>query len=156
MGENRIYKFFPFVSSRLCSLFKYINRMYENDYKIVDINLDCILVFEKSQKKEGYTYYILTEQYRRDGRRKKWNDIEFLENRNAKFHKGNGEQLSKVEGALDIFYYIYLTKYISIEEYENLCEYRKKYLLKANAFRFIMCFVVVVLFPIAITCKYLK
>ena len=51
MGENRIYKFFPFASSRLCSLFKYINRMYENDYKIVDINLDCILVFEKSQKK---------------------------------------------------------------------------------------------------------
>ena len=53
------------------------------------------MVFEKSQKKEGYTYYILTEQYRRDGRRKKWNDISFLENRNAKFHKGNGLQFEK-------------------------------------------------------------
>ena len=156
MSEIIVYKFFPLATVRLESLYKYINRMYENDYKIVDINLDCILVFEKSQKKEGYTYYILTEQWRRDGKEKKWNDIKFLEKLNPKFHKGNGEQLSKVEGALDIFYYIYLTKYISIEEYENLCEYRKKYLLKANAFRFIMCFVVVVLFPIAITCKYLK
>lgn len=52
MSEIIVYKFFPLATVRLDSLYKYINRMYENDYKIVDINLDCILVFEKSQKKK--------------------------------------------------------------------------------------------------------
>lgn len=156
MGESRIYKFFPFASSRLCSLFKYINRMYENDYKIVDINLDCILVFEKSQKKEGYTYYILTEQYRRDGRRKKWNDISFLENRNAKFHKGNGLQFEKFKGDMDANYYFYLTKHISKDEYKILCEYRKKHLLKAIVYRFIMYLVALFSIFIIVVFRYIK
>ena len=51
MNEIRIYKFFPLATVRLEALYKYINQMHENDYKIIDINLDCILVFEKSQKK---------------------------------------------------------------------------------------------------------
>ncbi|MGN0548561.1 MAG: hypothetical protein ACI4IM_03075 [Acutalibacteraceae bacterium] len=156
MSDMKIYKFFPLATVRLWSLYKYINRMYENDYKIVDIILDCVLVFERSQKKEGYMYFILTEQYRRDSRKKKWNDIEFLEKRNPKFHKGNGEQFEKFKGDLDADYYIYLTKHISMDEYKTLCEYRKNFLLKAIVYRFIMYSVALIAIIITVACRYLK
>ena len=77
-NKQRIYKFFPFAFSKLCSLLKYLNKMYKQGYKIVDINLGCILVFEKTTNKSGYSYYILTEHFSRGGRTK-WNDIKFLE-----------------------------------------------------------------------------
>ena len=77
--------------------------MYENDYQIVDIIFDCVLVFEKSPKKDGYTYFILTEECNR-GRRKRWDDIEFLEERSEKFHKSNGEKLDKFNAVLAMNY----------------------------------------------------
>lgn len=156
MSEIIVHKFFPLATVRLESLYKYINRMYENDYKIVDINLDCILVFEKSQKKEGYTYFILTEQWRRDGKEKKWNDIKLLEKLNPKFHKGNGLQFEKFKGDMDADYYFYLTKHISKDEYKILCEYRKKHLLKAIVYRFIMYLVALFSIFIIVVFRYIK
>ena len=58
--QQKIYKFLPFAFSRLWTLFKYLNKMYKQGYKIVDINLGCILVFEKTTIKSDYSYYILT------------------------------------------------------------------------------------------------
>lgn len=156
MREIRIYKFFPMASVRLWSLFEYINQMYDKNFKIVDIILDCILVFEKSPKKEGYTYFILTEQWRRDGKEKSWSDVKFIENRNPKFHKGNGLQFKKFKGDLDANYYIYLTKYISTEEYKVLCEYRRKYLLRALVYRFTMYSVVLIAIIITVAYRHLK
>lgn len=156
MSDMKIYKFFPLATVRLRSLYNYINQMYENDYKFVDIILDCVLVFEKSQRKEGYMYFILTEQYRRDSRKKKWNDIEFLEKQNSKFHRGNGEQFEKFKGDLDADYYIYLTKHISMDEYKALCEYRKVFLLKAVVYRFIMYSVALIAIIITVVCRCFK
>ena len=154
MNDKKIYKFFPFVSSRLGSLLKYINRMYENDYQIVDIIFDCVLVFEKSPKKDGYTYFILTEECNR-GRRKRWDDIEFLEERSEKFHKGNGEKLDKFNAVLAMNYYVYLTKHISTEEYNEVCEYRKKHLIRANILRVIISIIMIAGLSLTIY-RYLK
>ena len=138
-NKQRIYKFFPFAFSKLCSLLKYLNKMYEQGYKIVDINWGCILVFEKTTNKSGYSYYILTEHFSRGGRTK-WNDIKFLEERIIDFYDGNGEQIKKFDAFVGVYYYIYLSKNISNSEYQSLCDFRKRYIHRVNVRRFIIYF----------------
>lgn len=145
--QQIIYKFLPFAFSRLCTLFNYLNKMYKQGYKIVDIKLGCILVFEKTTIKSDYRYYILTEHFTR-GRREKWNDIKFLEERNPKFFNTNGEQYKKLDSLVGIYYYIYFSKNISNDEYQFVCDYRKKYIKRANFRKFIICFWIVILYPL--------
>ncbi len=57
---------------------------------------------------------------------------------------------------MDADYYFYLTKHISKDEYKALCEYRKKYLLKAIVYRFIMYSVALIAIFITVIFRYLK
>ncbi len=151
--KQKIYKFLPFAFSRLDTLCKYLNEMYDQGYKIVDINLGCILVFEKATVKSDYSYYILTEHFTR-GRKEKWNDIKFLEKRNSNFLNTNGEQLKKLDSFVGVHYYIYLSKNISLSEYQSLCDYRKEHIKRANLCRFIVCFWIAILLPLVMVYRY--
>lgn len=79
-----------------------------------------------------------------------------MEKLNPKFHKGNGLQFEKFKGDMDADYYFYLTKHISKDEYRTLCEYRKKYLLKAIVYRFIMYLVALFSIFIIVVFRYIK
>ena len=135
-----IIKFFPKATLRLNSFTDYLNMMYRQGYKLIDLKLDCFLYFEKEKKRtnDEYRYIILTEHYNRSGKKGKWNDIEYLEKRNPRFHNGNGELFFIIYGDVNVRYYIYLTRIVSNEDCVALNEFRKIRMQKINVLRLIL------------------
>ena len=134
--RQKIIKFFPKATMRLDAFTDYLNMMYRQGYKLVNLKLDCFLYFEKVKTNDEYRYIILTEHYNRSGNKGKWNDIEYLEKRNPCFHNGNGELFFKIYGGVNVRYYIYLTRIVSNEDYAALNEFRKKRMKKNKCLTF--------------------
>jgi hypothetical protein len=132
-----IIRFFPFSLFRIESLTKYLNKMYNYGYKIIEIKFGCILIFKKSAFRNDLKYIILTRHFYRHARKRKWNDIEFLESINSYFCKDNGKQFDVYSPEASIRYYVYLIKSISDDDYLNLLKYRKNRLFRVNIIKFL-------------------
>lgn len=118
---------------RLDRITDYLNEMRKKGYKLIKIKHWCVFVFQYSKIKDDFKYTILTEHYCFSSYfKQKWNDIEFLEKRNSRFHKGNGEQCDYL--AADVWCHIYLTRLITDEDISALNEYRKKHILKCQMY----------------------
>ena len=92
----------------------------------------CIFVFKKQEIREDLKYVILTEHYRYnlEYKKRKWDDVAFLERRNPQFHEGNGEQCDYL--AVDVWYHVYLTRFLTDEDLSALREYRKRYMIRGQ------------------------
>lgn len=136
-SKNTIIGFLPFSLFRVESLTKYLNKMYYYGYKIKEIKFGCILIFEKATFRDDLKYVILTRYFYRHARKKKWDDIEFLESVNPHFCKDNGKQFDVYSPEASIRYYVYLTKSVSDDNYSDLLKYRKNRLLRVNIIKFL-------------------
>ena len=136
-STNIIIGFFPFSLFRIESLTKHLNKMYNYGYKIIEIKFGCILIFKKAAFRDDLKYVILTRHFYRHARKRKWNDIEFVESINPHFCKDNGKQFDVYSPEASIRYYVYLTKSISDDDYSNLLKYRKNRLFRVNIIKFL-------------------
>ncbi len=131
--KETIIKFFPFAWFRIESLTDYINEMYRNGYRIIKIKSGCILYFQQGKVRDDLRYVILTRHFNRKARRKKWDDTDFIEKRNASYHHGDGFQFKNIIVTAETAYEVYLTNAVTDDDLTALREYRKKHLIKGNA-----------------------
>lgn len=127
-----VYKFFLFSLAMPERMAKYLEKMRKKGYKLVEIRYSCIFVFKKQEIREDLKYVILTEHYRYnlEYKKRKWDDVAFLERRNPQFHGGNGEQCDYL--AVDVWYHVYLTRFLTDEDLSALHEYRKRYMIRGQ------------------------
>lgn len=127
-----IYKVFVLSLLRLDYITEYLEKMRHKGYKLFEIRYSCIFVFKKQEIREDLKYVILTEYYRYnlEYRKRKWDDITFLEKRNSQFHDGNGEQCDYL--AVDVWCHVYLTRFLTDEDLSALHEYRKRYMIRGQ------------------------
>lgn len=113
---------------------KYLEKMRKKGYKLVEIRYSCIFVFKKQEIRGDLKYVILTEHYRYnlEYKKRKWDDVAFLERRNPQFHEGNGEQCDYL--AVDVWYHVYLTRFLTDEDLSALHKhkYRKRYMIRGQ------------------------
>ncbi len=131
--KETIIKFFPFAWFRIESLTDYINEMYRNGYRIIKIKFGCILYFQQEKMRDDLRYVILTRYFNHKARHRKWDDADFIEKRNASYHRGDGFQFKNIIVTAETAYEVYLTNAITDDDLTALREYRKKHLIKGNA-----------------------
>lgn len=123
-NAKTVYKILLFSLLQIDRITDYLNEMLEKGYKLKKIILGFIFVFEQSKVKDGYRYTILTENWNRGSYSKqKWNDVFFLEKRNPRFFRNNGEHCDYLYYFLNTWSSIYLTRVITDEDIVALREY---------------------------------
>lgn len=127
-----VYKFFLFSLLRIDYMTEYLEKMRSKGYKLVEIRQWCIFVFKKSEIRDDLRYVILTEHFRNDLKysKRNWDDAEFLEKRNPRFHYTNGEQCSYYVNG--VWCHVYLTRCLTDEDVSTLREYRKRHIIGIN------------------------
>lgn len=147
-----VYKIFLFSLLRIDRITDYLNEMLEKGYRLKAIRLGFVFIFEQSNVKDGYRYTILTKHWTRGSGyfKEKWNDEIFLEKRNPRFFRNNGEQCDYLYYFLNTWSSIYLTRVITDEDIVALREYRKTYFKYLVIYE--ICALLFILFLLALFC----